>query len=249
MRGVRRIYPRPPIVEAVIDFRLSPAVLRGDLLEALKSALGSRYGGTDQDQDLIEVTAALRPGEISTSARRQAHVTFLRSVDGLRLIGCGDGMLSVHVLAPYPGWESFIEQAEEAITALPKAAANEPLRSVAVRYIDRISLPAEGLGFEDFLTIMPPRHHPMPAALVGFHVTTHSKDPDETVATLTLASAPRAPGKDPAVIFDLTLLRVGEPLCESFQTAAWRAIVDDLHVRQREIFEASITDRARSLFQ
>ncbi|MBI4814772.1 MAG: TIGR04255 family protein [Deltaproteobacteria bacterium] len=246
---MRRNYPRPPIVEAVIDFRFAPTNSRTALLEALRSALGARYRGTDEQQELIELSAAVRPDTIATSAKRAVHVTFLRSDDSLRLIGCGDGMLSIHVLEPYPGWESFIEQADEAIGVLPETVANQPLRSVAVRYIDRIKLSDHGPSMEDILTIMPPRPEPMPKLLSGFHVTTHSRDPDGTLATLTLASAPREPGSDPSVVFDLTLLRAGEPLCGPFRSGAWRAIVDELHVRQREIFEASITDRARSLFQ
>jgi uncharacterized protein (TIGR04255 family) len=183
---------------------------------------------------------------VSTSATRSRHLTLLQSDDGLRALGCGDGLFSVHVLAPYPGWTSFREQAEEAIAALSDEIRQQPVLSIVVRYIDRIALPAPNTQFGDLLTIMPARPQRAPAKLFGFHVVTESVDEDGTVALLTLASAPGEPL--PTVIYDLNLQRSGAPLC-SLTADAWHTVVDELHERQREIFEDSITEQARETFQ
>jgi len=102
----RRSYPNPPIVEAVIDLRFVADVSGEALLAALGTALADRYPAERRRQDRLELSAALLPDAVSTTARRSPHVTFLRSNDGARLIGCGSRMMSVHALAPYPGWES-----------------------------------------------------------------------------------------------------------------------------------------------
>jgi uncharacterized protein (TIGR04255 family) len=221
----------------------------GQLADSLGGRLGALYPGDRGRQDRVEVAAAVEPESVSASASRRPHLTFLRSTDGLRLIGCGQGILSVHVLAPYPGWESFIEQAREAVNAMPESVRGTPVEMIAVRYIDRFALPSAGVAFNDFLTVMPAKPVGMPELLKGFHVALQTMDPkDGTIAILTVASAPSADDGHPAVIYDLNLQRQGTPIC-SMADNAWLSIVEDLHVRQRAIFEASITDKARELFQ
>lgn len=246
----RRTYPRPPIVEAVIDFRFSPAGGGDELLNALAGALGQEYPGDQKTQDTIEVQAQLREDSVAAAARRARHLTFLQSGDGLRLVGCGDGMLSIHVLAPYPGWESFIERAVEVMEVAQGHLEGRTVQLVSVRYIDRITMPvSEGVSFNDLLTAMPTRPTSMPGLLTGFHFVTQAVEPhDGTMASLTLASAP--PDKDgrPVVVYDLTVQRSGQPLCGLAETD-WRPIVEALHERQRAIFEDSITDRLRETFQ
>lgn len=244
----RRVYPRPPIVEAVINFGFAEEVDGQDLSAALEAALGSQYPGAPQQQEVVEVSTKIRPDSLDTSARRLPRTKFLRSADGLRLLGCGAKALSVHVLAPYPGWERFLEQAQEALCALPSIVRDKGLASVGVRYIDRIILPA-GVRFSDFLTVMPPCPEGMPNHLSGFHTATQTLDPsDGTIATLTLASAGTSEASLPTVVWDLVLQRNRNPRWELGDTA-WLAVLEDLHIRSRSIFEASITDSTRELFQ
>lgn len=96
---------------------------------------------------------------------------------------------------------------------------------------------------------MPSRAACVPGNLSEFLVVTQSLNPiDGTHVRLTLASAQRAGSGKPAVIYDLNLWREGGPMGD-LGSRGWRAIVDALHVQQREIFESSITDKARELFQ
>jgi uncharacterized protein (TIGR04255 family) len=244
----RRIYPRPPIVEAVIDLRFAGTVQGEQLADAIADKLGALYPANRTRQDRLEVAAAIDPDSVSASARRRPHLTFLSSADGLRRLGCGPGVLSVHVLAPYPGWERLLEQAREATGALPEAVREQPLEAIAVRYIDRIALPSVDVAFHEFITVMPPRPAGMPEMLAGFHVATQTVDPrDGTVALLTVASAPPEADGRAALIYDLNLQRAGVPL-GTIRDEAWVTIVEELHQRQRAIFEDSITDKARELF-
>jgi len=226
MDSRRRIYPKPPIVEAVIELQFAGSVAGSLIVDALADRLRDKYS-VDRE-------------------RREPQRMFLRSRDGLRVLGCGEDSLSIHVLAPYPGWESFMEQTREAVLALPSEARD--LSSVAVRYIDRIAMPSTNVSINDFFTIMPPSPEGMPPQLAGFRVATQMVDPGERlIANLTLASAPADEDGCPVVIYDLGVQRIGQPLC-SLQSSEWISIAEALHQRQREIFEASITDRARELF-
>ena len=235
----RPMYPRPPIVEAVIDFRFASEVQAASLIHALESTLREKYAGS------------VEKDYVATSARRNGHATFLQSSDGLRLLGCGNSMLSVHVLAPYSGWENFRDQAQEAIHLLPDGIRNESLASLSIRYINRFSLPKTAqMPINDYLVVMPPRPDGMPAQLSGFHMFTQTRDPEDgTIALLTMASAPPdAKTGNPVIIYDLTVQRAGNPLC-GLGNGEWIPIIEVLHRQHRDIFEASITDRMRELFQ
>ena len=245
----RRVYPKPPIVEAVVDLRFSEGT-GGDILSTLSQRLGRQYSGEQKRQHRVEVSARIEEEAVATETRRIPHVTFLRSPDGLRLLGCGPDVLSVHVLAPYPGWESFIDQAKEAVGALyagPHASAT--VATLTVRYIDRIELPDVGASFSDLLTVIPARPQGMPPQLAGLYVTMQTTDPgDGTTASLVVGSTPTDESNRPALIYDLSVQRSGQPL-SGLEGDEWSRIAEDLHRRQREIFEASITDAARELFQ
>jgi uncharacterized protein (TIGR04255 family) len=244
----RRVYPRPPIVEAIIDMRLAMPVDAERLIRALETL--PQYTGPHEVHDLFQFSARVEKEATSTSTTRTPHITFLRTKDGLRRIGCGIGILSVHVLAPYPGWESFREQALEAVERLPLDVRHPGLNSIAVRYVDRIGFPLSPLAqYDEYLTLMPIKPAEMPSQLTGFHIATSSVDPvDSTAASLTLTSAPRDEQGRPNLIYDLILQRSGSPLC-SLEADDWIGIVDALHTRQRAIFEDSITEKMRELFQ
>ncbi|MBI4858982.1 MAG: TIGR04255 family protein [Candidatus Riflebacteria bacterium] len=245
----RRIYPKPPIVEAVVELRFVADNVAETLLEALGGKLSSQYPGDRKIQELVETSGQVSPESVRTASRRTPHVTFLRSSDGVRLIGCGAKTMSVHNLAPYAGWESFFEQIEEAVAAVPSGLRGGGLEAISVRYIDRMTLPAGGHPFTDYLTIMPPCPGPMPSEIAEFHVVTQTMDStDSSIALLTLASAPPTPEGRPVLLHDLHLHRRGTPLC-GVDDRGWVDIVNALHERQRDVFEASITDKMRELFQ
>jgi uncharacterized protein (TIGR04255 family) len=236
-------------VEAVIDFRFASEVRGESLLHALESTLGERYAGERKKSDLVEVSASLDPDSVTSSARRSPHLTFLQSIDHSRLLGCGKGVLSVHVLSPYPGWENFLDQARAAICALPDEIRSEPLASLAVRYINRFAFPvSEQLSLDDYLEVLPRRPGAMPAQLSGLHMITETRDPsDGTAVLLAIASAPSHQA-NPVVIYDLTVQRAGDPLC-GLGDEEWIPIIEVLHKQHRDIFEGSITERMRELFR
>ena len=250
MASTSIVYPRPPIAEAIIVFRFSADVTSPELLAVVQGALGDQYSGQRRSQDLQALRDGAGPAGGVTTQKKALGLTFLTSEDGLRIVGCGDGILSVHVLAPYPGWAALLEQATAVIRAATPLLEESGFHQIAVRYIDRIALPVdEGLFFKDCLTVFPNKPAAMPESLLGFQYATHSVDPqDGTTASMILASAPAGDDGRPVAIFDLTVWRQGCPLA-GLDEAQWHEIVDVLHQRQREIFEASITDKLRETFQ
>jgi len=244
----RRIYPKPPIVEAVIEFHFQVTTDANELAHALGSALAHRYDADVRQHDLFEISASDAGGGVSTSARRVPHMFFLRSASGLRQLGCGRSALSVHTLAPYPGWESFLEQAYEAVGVLPELVRQAPINRIAIRYLDLLRLPPRE-ELINFITVVPSPPDGMPSLLTNYHYFTQSQDQDDhTVVQLTVTNAPDAGASGPGLLYDLALVRSGDPL-SSFDSEHWVPHVESMHTRLRHIFESSITDKTRELFQ
>jgi uncharacterized protein (TIGR04255 family) len=242
----RRIYPRPPIVEAIIEFHFAKEVGKDVLLRILENKLGDAYGGKQRHQHVFEIEATLNQPDVAPKTRRSTPITFLRSHDELRVLGCADAALTVHVLAPYPGWERFLEQADEARNALISQLADVPLKALGVRYIDRIELPLEGVdSLNDYLTILPPKPQSMPPVLTdyAFQIVTQDED-GATIGTMRCNIA-----VSPQVVISLDVSMTFQTQDQIFGTESWKDIVDRLHSRQRDMFEEAMTDRTRGLFQ
>lgn len=245
----RRIYPKPPIIEALMEFHFDAVVEPRQLAEQLVSKLGEHYDAQITPFDLFEIRAENHQnGGISAAASRQPHMHFLSSGSGLRRVGCGRSALTVHTLAPYPGWESFVDQACEAIDALPDAVADAPIVRMAIRYIDLIRYPT-GEPIADYVSVVPPCPEGMPPTVSNYHYVTQATDIDDgTIVQLTVAAAPRSSQEEDALWLDLAL-STGLIPGTGFRDANWLPAMERLHTRLRDIFESSITDRARELFQ
>lgn len=239
---IRKSYPNPPIVEAVVEFRFTAGKWSPEIFTRLLEQVRTSYGGLPRIQRQVELHADLTGPELKTTGTAVPQGLLIPSEDGKRVFGLNGRILSVHVLAPYPGWERFLEQVRAAFSTYVAIVAPQGLECVGVRYIDRIATPASE-SLSKFFTILPSRPIAMPDVLSAFHIVLQSQDED-TTAFLTLSSTESADPDRVVALYDLNLFRpVSGPL------GAWEPHVDELHRRQRAIFEASITDLARDLFQ
>lgn len=247
MARERRTYKKPPIVEAVVELRFEGgAPWAPDLRERVRTRLSSEYPGPPRSAQQIELQASVTDGGLQTSAHTSVHAVLLPSADGTKLVGIGAGLLSTHVITPYPGWEAFKTRAAAAFDIYVREASPRGVRSIGVRYIDRIALPQDVVSFADYFVGIPPRPESMPPALAGFHVVLQAVEQDGTVVLMTLGSA--APEQDgrPVVLLDVNIVR-------NFTTPVpneeWLRHAEELHTRQRDIFEDSITPLTRGLFE
>lgn len=238
----RIIYPRPPIVEAIVEFRFAVALDASALAEQLSARIRHRYPKR-QEQTGTETTVTVEPGGVSAKTQPAPSVIFLASDDELRRVGCTSWSLSLHVLSPYPGWERFREQIDEVMAAVPKEVSGIPIAALTVRYIDQVPLP-EGADPGDYLTLAP-RPQSLPNMTTSLHLVLQSDDSKGTRARLFVASSP--PATKVEILYDLLLQRTTNVGCVA--DGFWPDIVEELHVRQRDVFEESITDRMRGLFQ
>jgi uncharacterized protein (TIGR04255 family) len=245
-----RTYAKPPIVEALVELRFAPGQSWTDEVRgALASRLEKEYSGQQQVKNQFEVLTNVEAGEMTTSSRvLPSHVLF-PTADGRALVGIGENLLTVHALAPYPGWHALLARVTAALDIYRDEARPQGVVLLSVRYIDQIALPKDpNLALSDYFPCLPSRPRSMPSMFDGFHTVTQAHDPDANyVAVLTMASVPTPPSSGSnIVLYDLNLLRTfaqPNPPSESYTH------IEFLHAKQKQIFEDSITDATRSLFR
>jgi uncharacterized protein (TIGR04255 family) len=237
-------YNKPPIVEAVVELQFAPAEpwtpqSLGRLVERFRPF----YPGVTQRRKQVQLH--IEGEAVSTSEMTVQHV-MLPSADQRAVVGLGQNLLSVHVLAPYPGWESFYPRVVEGLDLYRDAIKVEAMTRIGVRYVDQITIagPAEGLNLLDYFPYLPRRPAGMPQTLDAFHVMAQSHDDAENL-TATLAMASTQSPEGVTLLYDLNVLRMFSapaPFAELGTHASF------LHDKQRFIFEHSITDKTRELF-
>lgn len=239
-----------PIVEAVAALRFANSqIWSDDVRRRIASRLKSMYPGQEREEVQVEFLTSFAGHEATTTARSAPSRLLLTTEDGAGLVGIGSGVLSVHVLRPYPGWEAFDERIQAATSAVLDETKADALLEVAVRYIDRIALPAgEALSLADFFTAIPRRPADMPGQLAAYQFITEAHDPDSgTTAVLTTSAVPPGKGEGFVMLYDLNLLRLYSP-DRPLPIAEYRAVLSVLHDQQYRIFMDSITDKTKELF-
>lgn len=241
-------YPAPPITEALVELRFKGSRPWDEaLLTALRTRFGVEYAGVIQQAGQIRLAAQVAGDAVLTHGQMNMDTVLLPTPDTRAVVGIGADRLSVHVVEPYPGWASFRPRIAAALEAWREVAAPEGAVSVSVRYIDRIKLPVGGGSLQDYLPLLPRRPESGPPQMQAFHVVTQSYDPAlDYSAVLTMATAP--PEADKLVmLYDLNVLRMRQAPGLGLDEVMDH--VEFLHARQKLIFEDSITDLTRGLFQ
>jgi uncharacterized protein (TIGR04255 family) len=239
-------YPNPPIAEALVELRFEFGRPWKDVQDPLVEAFAKTHSGNRRKLESYQVSAAWKDGTVASQAGATFSKWLLPDPTGRRLIGIGDDVLSVHVVAPYPGWAKFRPAIDEAFREYVTIAQPRGLTQAVVRYIDQILIP-EGAELEDYFTALPKALPSQPKALTSFQVTTEAIDPSTRVrSVLTMVTGPYTGEGRRVVVYDLNLTH---DFPAKTPISAWGAMVELLHTRQRSIFEESITQTTRALFQ
>jgi uncharacterized protein (TIGR04255 family) len=125
----------------------------------------------------------------------------------------------------------------------------EPLAvlRLAVRYINRLDIPAQKIEIKDYFRTMPEVSPDLPQLLVGFFMQLRIPHEDlscEMLLNQAIVPPPRA--DTVSVVLDVDLFRTAD--VPSDEDAIWDYF-EKLHVRKNAVFEACITERTRELIQ
>jgi uncharacterized protein (TIGR04255 family) len=240
-----RRYNRPPIVEAVIDFKFE-GNLSDRELERLRDRFKAKYRSIEERKNIqIEVqTDQIVTNPISAGFKMTAE----NAID-LILIN-PDSFGSVR-LAPYEKWESLFATAKDNFDLFTKVIGRRKIARIGVRYINRLDIPnakVEGKPLSQFVRVGIALPVEVSSVVGGFSFTFTGIEVS-TGAKLILNSGTIAP---PALL-EHTSISLDIDVSWDADIPArvediW-AKTEVLRHAKNAVFEGCITDELRALLQ
>lgn len=175
---------------------------------------------------------------------------YIKILDGRTIIGISNKALSIHTLAPYPGWGTIWTACRSILKTYLKHLNKNVAESIGIRYIDLIKIPDKDQPLETYFTCIPPKPKPaaMPNSLSGFQFIIQAIDRDKNYnAVLILSSKIEGKESNYNIIYDLHLTRK-IPKTSPNEDIIYTHLTF-LHDQQKMIFEDSITSQLRETFQ
>lgn len=242
---------RAPIVEAVIDFRARTAAgLRMEELSDLGQQLRTLYRNEGDEIALLEWAIRREPGKGAVSNETDHGKIGFRftSADGKHVLQFRKDGFTLSRLAPYPDWSTFFGEATRAFQRYCEIGQIEAIHRIAVRYINRMALPAREVGdFSAFLTAPPPFPKEIPAFMNHFLTQVQVQEAGslaQATVTQTIQQGQQTPEFVP-VILDIDVFQSGNfPITASVLLGNLAPLRDF----KNRLFFASITEKTADLF-
>jgi uncharacterized protein (TIGR04255 family) len=238
-------YAKPPIVEAVCEFRLTPETrwdltVPGLLYERLKGSFPHKEQRMIPEVELIQGPEGLQQ-QIRTSER-----IMLFTKDKKMLVQVGPRLLAINVLKPYPHWEGFKPRIEMAWQSLQAAIEVQGLERIGLRYINHIELPAQSVELAEYFEFYLSVGQRLPQQMVSFLAGAEfSYADDRDHCRVQLTPIPGSGGKS-LFMLDIDYFLARARAVEVVDALAW---VEEAHDRVKEVFEGCITDKLREMFE
>lgn len=237
-------YDRPPITEAVIEFRSNREIdskHRKSALKKFKKIYEQHNTITDRTFS-ISVTEE----EANTDIKQKIFDKYSSS-DMTQQLSVLEKSLVVSRLSPYSGWEKFRRRVLRDWQFWNTNAGFLPVSQLGMRYINRIDIPSKDGEFEHakYVTVRP--------QLPAFITSTHSHlvkvqaplDDLKAVLHLTVARTESPLPNCAAILLDIDIVKQFEN--PPNQDMIFQEL-DCFRSKKNEVFESCITESARKLF-
>ena len=250
----RRRYKNPPIEEALCEFRFKPGQ-EWDLTipGRLHVQLSKDYSGKPQQQKFVDVSLDAQKGKPPKLSYGEGLAKVqLFTENGKRIVAVGQDVLSIHMLRPYQdphrtdsGWDEFQQRIEQALDVYWDEVQPKGVLWVSIRYINKIVIPKEAVEVESYLKCALPDVKGLPDHQNSFLSRAGYVYGDGVHLVLAQRSIDAPPPNQVEFLLDIDVIWANtEPVGKDVALA--KAV--DLRDREREAFEAVITDKARELF-
>jgi uncharacterized protein (TIGR04255 family) len=252
------VFPKAPIVEALLDVQLSDAVSFEDL-DRLKVALGDAFPTVAEmrnDHIGIAVQRGQQGQEQVTSSRSSERIGLqLTSSDQKSIIQARTQGFSFSRLPPYECWQSFRDAARKAWERYQALTPNNRVARIALRYINRIYLPLPLPDFKRYILTLPELAPDLPQTLAESFMRLRVLVPEQdcsVVVTQVINSDQTE--RDPStgeltrlcIILDLDVFKPWKEPVDS--NGIWEHF-EVLRTVKDEFFMRSLTVEAKELFK
>jgi len=245
--GMDRRYRKPPVVEALCEMYFEGSewddTLIGQFYERVKNEFPNKRQREIQEAQ-VQFSAA---GEAVAGVRRLPPRMQFVTEAGDRMIQLGPDLLVVNQLRPYASFEEWEKTLYSALGTYGELARPRALARLGMRYIDRVILPVPTVRMEDYFTLYPEIPPALGAAHGAFMLRVEIPTQRQGHRLMvTFGSAPPEQPNSMAFLLDFydVVERGGEVTLDAIRNDVRMA-----HENVIETFEASITDRLRTLFE
>ncbi|MDI6720336.1 MAG: TIGR04255 family protein [Methanomicrobiales archaeon] len=242
---MRREYINSPIEEAICEFRMSPETdwdlaVPGLYYDRIREELPTREQRRVRSVELVMGTEGLM--EELLVQDRMFFFTPDRSI-GIQI---GPKFLGVNVLKPYPSWQRFRPRIEHALRILTETVNVKGIYGMSLRYINLVQAPGLDVDPEEYFEFLPRFGTGFPVHADSFMVGAELPffDGQDACRIEVSDGIPSMPDST-AFLLNIEYF-LAEP--ESVPIDSAMDWLDRAHAKTIELFEASITDKARELF-
>ncbi len=243
----QRYLRNAPIIEAIIDFRVTlPSHFNPEDFSSFSRELSDRYPkneprrvfaaafGIKEDKPFVEEPEMKGiQGYIYKSGDEKNIAQF--RIDGF----------TFSRLNPYTEWESVFSEAKSLWELYSSKSLPELISRIAVRYINRLDLPQQMKGFEEYLTAPPPIPESLPQEASHFltKIVIHEGDiKANIIQALTKSPKPEHIG----VILDIDVYKANKLGID--ESSVWSEF-DRLREMKNRVFFESITEKTARLYE
>ncbi len=243
--------PKPPIVEAVLDIECDmPA---GQQLASLEAAARENF----RDRYPKFRTQFLQEHQIVTKADEPPKMSVRRGMQALQLLQHDEKQLvqlrvqgfSFNRLAPYTSLDDCLPEIERTWRLFVSIAAPVQIRSIRLRYINRILIPMgeKQFALENYLKVGPRLPDEDKLTFTGF-LNQHTAVEADTgnQVNIVLTTQPPEEKKLP-LIFDITVTSAGTAEVENWTCLL--ATIQALRALKNRVFRNTLTERCLNLFR
>jgi uncharacterized protein (TIGR04255 family) len=242
-----RHLPRPPITEALVDFRVKlPSSLDAESFAGLATRLRDDYPRMERTH-LFQGGIRIAGDKVAQVGADKGLQGFLfRSLDGTRIAQYRLDGFTHNQLRPYTSWEEVLGETWRLWDLYRECALPDAVTRVAVRYINHFEIPASA-DVGHYLTDPPesPDHARRPVRHYLKRIVVEG--PDSGIqAAVTQAIEPSAGRERRIVLLDIDAFSSGEyaPVRGKLE-----AVLDELRRFKNEILFGSLTEATVEMFE
>jgi len=241
-----KVYIKPPVIEAVCEFRLTSdtkwdLTIPGLVYEKLKEDFPIKEQREIQEFDVIQ-----DPDGVKQRVKRSDRVLFFKE-DKKLFIQVGPHFLAINCLKPYPKWEMYKPNISKAFGVLSDVLETIKLRRIGLQYRNRIDIPGNNIDLDDYFEfgINLGRHitQPMVDFIAG---CTLSFSENSDLCRIQLTNITSDIPETTTVLLDINYFLVKPRSFTKEETMNW---IEEAHTRIEEIFEGCLKDKLRELFE
>lgn len=239
-------YPKAPIVEAIIDLKVSENFSEREK-ERLRDRLKRRFPSIEERHTFnVEFALNMPPKQKTELAGFK-----LTAQNGADVVLINDSSFGTVRLAPYDCWDTFLAQAKQNFEEFTKVVGRKSVSRVGVRFINRMDIPNR-LIFDRPVTTFFRVGVMVPSDLTGvigkFSFSAEGVEKTTNTPFILRFSMVTPPPLIEHLSFKLDIDAYWDTEIPARIDEMWDG-VQRLRTAKNAIFEQSITDELRSLFR